>query len=168
MSPQQTMTERTKYIETFEREYQTTLKLMKLFPADKLGLKPSPTSSAAREVLWTLFLGQAVIGMVLEKDVLTPEGMPPAPATLAEILGAFEGAHRETLAKLEKFTDAQMNTTLKMPVGPKQMSDVRRGDALWMFQYDNIHHRGQLSVYQRIAGGKVPSIYGPSGDEPWM
>ena len=32
---------------------------------------------------------------------------------------------------------------------------------------DSIHHRGQLSVYIRPAGGKVPSIYGPSGDEPW-
>jgi len=32
---------------------------------------------------------------------------------------------------------------------------------------DQIHHRGQLSVYVRMAGGKVPSIYGPSADEPW-
>jgi uncharacterized damage-inducible protein DinB len=26
---------------------------------------------------------------------------------------------------------------------------------------DSIHHRGQLSVYVRMTGGKVPSIYGP-------
>lgn len=25
----------------------------------------------------------------------------------------------------------------------------------------------ELSVYLRMADGKVPSIYGPSGDEPW-
>jgi uncharacterized damage-inducible protein DinB len=29
-----------------------------------------------------------------------------------------------------------------------------------------IHHRGQLSVYLRPMGGKVPSIYGGSADEP--
>jgi uncharacterized damage-inducible protein DinB len=29
-----------------------------------------------------------------------------------------------------------------------------------------IHHRGQLSTYIRPAGGKVPSIYGGSFDEP--
>jgi uncharacterized damage-inducible protein DinB len=34
--------------------------------------------------------------------------------------------------------------------------------------YDTIHHRGQLSVYMRLAGARVPSIYGPSGDEPWF
>jgi len=33
---------------------------------------------------------------------------------------------------------------------------------------DQIHHRGQLSIYMRIAGAKVPSIYGPSADEPWI
>ena len=29
-----------------------------------------------------------------------------------------------------------------------------------------IHHRGQLSTYLRPMGGKVPSIYGGSADEP--
>ncbi len=31
----------------------------------------------------------------------------------------------------------------------------------------SIHHRGQLSVYLRPMGSKVPSIYGGSADEPW-
>ena len=39
------------------------------------------------------------------------------------------------------------------------------GDMLFGFLFDAIHHRGQLSVYLRLVGGKVPSIYGPSGDE---
>ena len=32
---------------------------------------------------------------------------------------------------------------------------------------DSIHHRGQMSVYLRISGGKVPSIYGPTADVRW-
>ena len=27
------------------------------------------------------------------------------------------------------------------------------------------HHRGQLTVYLRLNGAKVPAIYGPSADE---
>jgi uncharacterized damage-inducible protein DinB len=42
------------------------------------------------------------------------------------------------------------------------------GDFLWLFFFDAIHHRGQLSTYIRPMGGKVPSIYGPSGDEQPM
>jgi uncharacterized damage-inducible protein DinB len=48
------------------------------------------------------------------------------------------------------------------------MADVRVIDILWFMLMDSIHHRGQLSVYVRMTGGKVPSIYGPSGDEPWV
>ena len=32
---------------------------------------------------------------------------------------------------------------------------------------DQVHHRGQFSVYLRMAGGKVPSITVPPADEPW-
>ena len=64
-----------------------------------------------------------------------------------------------------------------MPVGI--IGQVRKGyyslkiapvsvkDLVWGMLHDQIHHRGQLSVYLRIVGGKVPSIYGPSADEPW-
>ncbi len=166
--PTQTITEKGKFIETFEREYQTTLKLLRLYPADQLDLKPSPRSNVARDIIWVLALGHMALGIVIEKNELMPGEMPKAPATMPEILAAMEAAHRDTAAKLQKLTDEQMNASIRIPVGPKQIGDVRRGDALWMFLYDGIHHRGQVTVYQRIAGGKVPSIYGPSGDEPWM
>jgi uncharacterized damage-inducible protein DinB len=39
-------------------------------------------------------------------------------------------------------------------------------DALWLELFDHIHHRGQFSVYVRLAGAKLPSIYGPTADEP--
>ena len=37
---------------------------------------------------------------------------------------------------------------------------------LFGFLFDAIHHRGQLSSYLRPMGAKVPSIYGPSADDP--
>ena len=39
------------------------------------------------------------------------------------------------------------------------------GEMIWGFLFDAIHHRGQLSTYLRPMGGKVPAIYGPSGDD---
>ena len=39
-----------------------------------------------------------------------------------------------------------------------------RDHCFWIL-FDGVHHRGQLSTYIRPMGGKVPSIYGPSGDE---
>jgi uncharacterized damage-inducible protein DinB len=34
-------------------------------------------------------------------------------------------------------------------------------------QNHSVHHRGQLAAYLRAMGGKVPSIYGGSADEPF-
>ena len=47
------------------------------------------------------------------------------------------------------------------------MGELRRMDVLWFLLHDSIHHRGQFSIYLRMVDGKVPSIYGPSADEPW-
>ena len=51
---------------------------------------------------------------------------------------------------------------------PKTLGPVTRMNWLWFLLHDQIHHRGQFSIYLRMAGGKLPSIYGPTADEPWM
>ena len=38
------------------------------------------------------------------------------------------------------------------------------GGLCWLWLFDSIHHRGQLSTHIRPMGGKVPSIYGESYD----
>ena len=48
------------------------------------------------------------------------------------------------------------------------MGDFPVAEFLWFMLMDSVHQHGQLSVYVRCAGGKVPSIYGPSADEPWF
>lgn len=63
--------------------------------------------------------------------------------------------------------DADLEQKVKFFVGPKTLGDWTRISFLWFLLHDQIHHRGQLSIYLRMAGAKVPSIYGPSGDEPW-
>jgi uncharacterized damage-inducible protein DinB len=161
-----TLTEREGFLATFEREFQTTLKILKAFPSAQIGLKPGARSQAAGEIAWTLALNQHTAAPILAGELM-PANLPPAPGTWNEIVAGFEQAHREALEVFRKMTDADMNGTVRMPVGKNKIADVRKGDAMWMMLYDTIHHRGQLSVYLRVAGANVPSIYGPSGDEPW-
>ena len=53
--------------------------------------------------------------------------------------------------------------------GPRQFADVTKLYLCTLMLNDSIHHRGQMSVYLRMSGAKVPSIYGPSADEnPFM
>jgi uncharacterized damage-inducible protein DinB len=84
------------------------------------------------------------------------------------VISTYEKAHAALIERLKRTPDAELNKTVKFFTGPKQMGDVRKMDLLWMMLMDSVHHRGQFSVYLRMADGKVPSIYGPTADEPWM
>jgi uncharacterized damage-inducible protein DinB len=97
-------------------------------------------------------------------------GSPPqsAPTSLPEIITAFENAVRGTKDKVAQASESDLNKPAQFPIGPKQLGDFRRMDIVWMTLQDQIHHRGQLSVYLRLVGAKVPSIYGPTADENWM
>ena len=164
---QKTMSEKDMYVAAFNREYETTLRLLRAFPADQGELRPAPKLKNARELAWMLVLNQLVVIPTMRGE-LKPGMFPDPPGTWAEIIPAFERAHRETLAQIETLRDEQLNNSIKLPVGPGQIGDVRIADALWMFFHDTIHHRGQLTVYARIAGGRIPSIYGPTADEKWF
>ena len=162
------MTEKEMYLATCEREFATTMKVLKAFPPAKDDFKPHERSKSVKDVAWTFIVEQDVgIGGAL-KGAIDYSKIPAAPRTLPEVIAAFEKGHKEAMAKIRQAPDAALNGTVKFPVGPGKMADLRIMDVMWSLLYDRIHHCGQLSVYLRMAGGKVPSIYGPTADEPWM
>lgn len=159
-------TEKDMYVQALESEFEITQRVLKAYPPEKCELKPAEKMKNARELGWMLVLNQLVVPLAIEGN-LKPENFPPAPKTWNEVLTRFESAHRDTVARLKQVSDRDFNRTIKLPTGRNQISDVRVADALWMFLRDTTHHRGQFSVFLRIAGGRLPSIYGPTADEPW-
>ena len=59
-----------------------------------------------------------------------------------------------------------MGKQAKFLMGGAAVWEDAVGQMVWGMLFDAIHHRGQLSTYLRPMGGKVPSIYGPSADDP--
>ena len=87
--------------------------------------------------------------------------------TLEEMIAVYEKHHRVLAEKLNSLTDATWNRPAWLTRGEQEiiLKDTV-GGLLWIALFDAVHHRGQLSTYIRPMGGKVPSIYGPSGDAP--
>jgi len=162
------MTEKEMFLNTWEREFQTTLKVLKAYPADKIDLKPSEKSKSAKDLAWTFAGEEGVMIDGVCTGSIDFSKMPQTPATFQEVISTYENNHKMNVNRVKALSDADWNSSIPFLVAPKQMGQVRRGDLLWMAVMDNVHHRGQLSVYLRLAGAKVPSIYGPSADEPWM
>jgi uncharacterized damage-inducible protein DinB len=162
------MTEKEAFLQAWEREAPVTLKVLRAFPPDKTDLKPHPGARSAQDLAWVFVFDGIAGSQGVEGELkFPPPNMPQKPDTWHGMVGEVERALKVISDAVRKVGEPQLNTTVKFMTGPKQMGDVRRLDFLWFLLNDMIHHRGQFSVYLRMAGGKVPAIYGPSGDEKW-
>lgn len=159
------------FLDAYEREHATTMRVLNAYPTDQLDLRPHPRLKTARELAWIFVLERGLGAMVFQDAFASgpPAGeAPPPPESWDEILAGLEKAHGEFGDLVRSTPDDQLLETVRFFTGPQTMGDVPRIDFAWFLLHDQIHHRGQFSVYLRMAGGAVPSIYGPSADEPWM
>ena len=162
------MTEKDMFLNSWQREFGTTLKILKQLPTDKADFTPTQEKTKSAKALAEVFIAElgAVDGAV--KGKIDFGAQMPKFATYADVLNAYESTFKSMVPKVQGMSEADWNSKLSVPVGPKQMGEVRRADFMWMMLMDSVHHRGQFSIYLRLVGAKVPSIYGPSADEPWM
>jgi uncharacterized damage-inducible protein DinB len=100
-------------------------------------------------------------------DLNPPGGGPPQPATdtTAKLLAANDDTVAKALAALRGTTDAHLATPWKLLVAGNVVMEQPRHVVIADTLTHLAHHRGQLTVYLRLNGAAVPSIYGPSADD---
>ncbi len=160
------MTELQSFLKNFDREMNVLLKVLRNYPADKPDLRPAEKCKTARELAFT-FVSEHVLFDGAIKGAIDFTAFPQLEGTIPEIIDRLEKGSKRIAVDLARMSEADWNGEMDFFGGPGKMVRVRRGDVLWSMLYDLIHHRGQYSIYLRMAGAKVPSIYGPTADEPW-
>ena len=113
------------------------------------------------------------IGLIIGQDELDiaprdgPKFQPPPLKTAADFVKALDAAAETGRAALRGTTDAHLATRWRLLADGKVLQDSARHVHLRDGVLSHwVHHRGQLTVYMKMLGVPVPSIYGPSGDEP--
>ena len=162
------MQEKEMFLNTWGREFATTMKILKQLPSDKAEFTPTKEKTKSAKGLAEMFVAELGILDGVVKGKVEFGGQFPTYSTYPDVLKAYENTYNALVPKIKAMPEADWNSTMQFPVGPKQMGEVRRADILWTMLMDSVHHRGQFSIYLRLVGAKVPSIYGPSADEPWM
>jgi uncharacterized damage-inducible protein DinB len=161
------MNNREHYSQCFKAEKPTFLRVLRAVPPDQAAYRPHPKSSSAGGLVWLLASELHDACTVVDRQevnyVQTPE-----PATLDEACTAYERNAGELEKRLAAIDDAAWGQKARFLVDGNVAWETTLGEMLWGFLFDSIHHRGQLSSYLRPMGAKVPSIYGPSGDDPGM
>jgi uncharacterized damage-inducible protein DinB len=160
-------TAKQQFLDQFKAEHAITMKVLRAFPKDQAEFRPHPRSQSARELAWTFVIEQAIISKSLKGPLEFGSGVPKPPEDLQAIIQQFDSEFADLVKQIESTPDSRFDETVKFFSGPGQLSDFPVIQMCWFMLCDQIHHRGQYSVYVRMAGGKVPAIYGPSADEPW-
>jgi uncharacterized damage-inducible protein DinB len=152
------------YRERHRVESATTIRVLTALPSGSLSYSPHPGSSAAGDTAWTIVRGLRAGRDLLQSETtaVSLERYPDHEKLLAEFRVASHAIAEELLDL------GQQNWADERTVTSNGIIILRQplGQILWLFHFDAIHHRGQLSTYLRPLGAKVPSIYGPSGDQP--
>ena len=150
-------------VTTLENEAKATKKVLSAVPDDKGDYAPDPKSMKALELCWhtasaeIMLLEMAIAG----GDATMPE-RPAGTETVQGIVDWFSKMQPETLAKVKALSGEHLAKVVTVWGGAFTLPTV--GFVGFAVNH-TVHHRGQLSAYLRPMGAKVPSIYGPSGDE---
>lgn len=95
-----------------------------------------------------------------------PSDKPERPGNKAALLERFEKGSAEARESLAKFDPAGWDKHWVFAANGQVFIDQPKYEVWRNFVVNHgAHHRGQLTVYLRLLGAKVPGTYGPSGDE---
>jgi len=85
--------------------------------------------------------------------------------TRADLLKALDEAAAEARAALQNTTDEHLLTNWKLLARGNKVWEGTRQEVIQDTLSHWSHHRGQMTVYLRLMGAKVPAIFGPSADD---
>ena len=158
------MTELDHFFATWEYETQGTLKLLRALPQDKYDFRPDAEGRSLGELAWHLAEGDAYMTQGIDTGVFFGGEKPEhidRPRTIDGLAPGFEVVHRDAVARMKKLTVADFDRKVNFFNNPMSIRDI-----CWSFIiHHSVHHRGQLSLMCRLAGGQAPGLYGPNREE---
>lgn len=153
-----------RFLTTWNREAESTLKVLRALPASQYDFRPDKDGRSLGELAWHLAEGDAYMSFGIENGRFAMEPKPPnieRPRTVEALAPGYDRIHREAVARIRKLTSDDLDRTVQFFGGPMAIRDI-----LWdMIIAHGIHHRGQLTLMCRLAGGQAPGLYGPNREE---
>jgi len=156
-------------LDELAHEMRTTRTLLERLPDATLGWKPHAKSMTLGRLATHLAeIPGWVAGMVDKPGFDFGAGRAPQQlSATAEILALFDRNAAAVAQALRPLTDQQLQESWRLTrQGQLVLEMPRLGVVRTLLLNHSIHHRGQLSVYIRLLDVPVPSIYGPSADQP--
>ena len=159
------------FLNELEREVDRSRRALEQVPDGKYDWKPHEKSMIFGYLSDMVATMPAWLAMEItqdELDVAPADGstMKQEPnKTSGALVKALDKAAADARSALEKTSDEHLMTSWKLLAGGKVVMESPRHVVIQDTFNHWAHHRGQMTVYLRLMGAKVPAIYGPSADD---
>jgi uncharacterized damage-inducible protein DinB len=159
-------------IAEFDREVERSRSALEQMPEGKYDWKPHEKSM----ILGYLANMVATMPGWIGRQITDAElDVAPAPGeskmeqkrldTSAELIAALDKSAAGARSAFEKTTDEHLKTNWRLLARRQVVMEAPRYEMIQDTFNHWAHHRGQMTVYLRLLGAKVPAIYGPSADD---
>ena len=153
------------FLTTWDHEAESTVKLLRALPPSQYDFRPDAGGRSLGELAWHLAEGDAYMSYGIENGAFDFSAKPPnieRPRAVDALAPGYALIHREAVARIRKLKPEDLDRAI--PFFRGQPIPIRT--ILWdMIISHGIHHRGQLSLMCRLAGGECPGLYGPNREE---
>jgi len=162
LTPEYALFYRDYMIDALRREQPVTQRVIEAIPADKGDYRPDAVGKTALELAWHIvgaehrFMDAVVTGAF----DFSNSGRPPELTNSAEVARWYARTFQSDIGRLAALSVDQLMKVVDF----RGIFQLQAVVYLHTANIHSIHHRGQLSMYLRPMGAKVPAIYGESYD----
>ena len=156
------------FLPEFDQEMASTRKAIERVPTDKGTWKPHPKSFALGHLAQLVSTMPGwITNMATQTELNLATSAGYSFESTETLVARFDKLVAEARAAIAALSDADILVPWSLKHGDRVLFSTPRGETIRSTLNHLIHHRGQLTVYLRLIDVPVPSIYGPTADEPW-
>ncbi len=159
------------FLTELDREMERSRRALEQVPDGKYEWKPHEKSMIFGYLADMVATMPSWFSMMItqdELDVAPTDGstMKQTPKETSDaLLKALDATATDARSALEKTTDEHLMTSWRLLAGGQVVMETPRHVVIQDTINHWAHHRGQMTVYLRLMGAKVPALYGPSADD---
>ena len=162
------MTHRTEidtFLHVWNAEAERTTRLLEALPDDQYDFRPDPDGRSIGELAWHLSEIDACLTFGIAAGRFSFADEPPnlkRPPETRLLAPGYRRIHEEAAARLASLANERLAESVTFFDG--RSMTIR--DVLWNeLLHHHMHHRGQLVLLCRMAGGTPPGLFGPNREE---
>lgn len=159
------------FLSELDREVPRSRRALEQIPSETREWKPHDKSMAFGYLCDMVATMPSWIAMMITQDKLDiapkdgQQFKPPESHTSQDFVQALDDAARQARTALQGTNDDFLQTRWQLLAAGNVVADMPRHEMIRDTLHHWAHHRGQMTVYLRLLGARVPAIYGPSADD---